>query len=73
MLNRFSIVVENAKWMVFDTVERTYVWECGTQEAAQKFADAKNAKEGLRTAQIVSSEPLSEHLKRIAATRATET
>ena len=47
--------------MVFDAVERTYVWECGTQEAAQKFADAKNAKERLRTAKIVSSEPLSEH------------
>lgn len=55
---RFSVVeVENARWMVLDAHERAYVWECRTRADAQKFADAKNEKERLRTAEIVKIEP----------------
>jgi hypothetical protein len=56
--NRFSAVeVENGKWKVFDAHERAYVWECRTEEDARKFADAKNAKERLRNAKVVSISP----------------
>jgi hypothetical protein len=62
---RFSVVkVEDAKWMVLDARERTYVWKCQTLQDAQKFADAQNAKERLRTAKIVSVEPLADYLAR---------
>jgi hypothetical protein len=71
--NRFSVAqVENAKglgvsaWMVFDASERTYVWECRTREDARKFADAKNAKEFLRTARVVRIESMADYKARIA-------
>jgi hypothetical protein len=63
-MKRFSVVKENAKWMVFDALERTHVWEGRTRQEARNFADAKNRKEKLRTAEIVSMEPLSEYLAR---------
>ena len=53
MENRFS-AVENGNWMVFDAHERGYVWECRTELEAREFADAKNEKERLTTAKIVS-------------------
>jgi hypothetical protein len=71
--NRFSVMeVENAKgpgvssWIVFDASEGICVQESSTREDAQKFADAQNAKEFLRTAPIVSIEKLSDYLKRTA-------
>ena len=59
---RFNVVeVENAKgfgvsaWKVFETRDdRAEVWECETERDARKLAAAKNAKERLRTAKIVS-------------------
>ena len=52
--------------MVLDAYEGTHIWESRTREAARKFAAAKMVKERLRTAEIVSIEPLSDYLKRIA-------
>jgi len=64
--NRFGVVkVEDAKWMVRDAHTGAFWdWEGRTREEARKFAAAKNAKERLRTAVIVSMEPLSDYLAR---------
>ena len=65
--NRFSVVkIENAKWMVFDAREGTYVWECRTRQDARNFADSQNVKEFLRTAEVVSidGEPIADYLAR---------
>jgi hypothetical protein len=60
---RFSAVrIENGKWNVFDAREQARVWEGDSERNACKFADAKNAKETLRTAKIAKVEPYTERL-----------
>lgn len=68
--NRFSAVkMGPAMWKVRDAHTGAYWdWEGRTREEARKFAAAKNRKEFLRTAEIVSidGEPFADYLARIA-------
>jgi hypothetical protein len=65
---RFSVAkIENAKWMVRDAHTGAYWdWEGRTRQQARAFADAKNTKEFLHTAEIVSidGEPYADYLAR---------
>jgi hypothetical protein len=64
---RFSVVKVGNAWKVRDAHTGAYWdWEGRTREKARAFADAKNTKEFLRTAEIVSidGEPLADYLAR---------